>query len=250
MDFRILKHNGFIGETHAVVVRNEKTVRIPYGDEVLIVQYARSRKERLKPLRESALTPLPLLSKSGVVTHFRPNFGYCRWPPPPAVAAISTPSTAPTSSHRLHHITFAASSPSHPPPSRHHHHSSITPPRHAPHHPNVTTPTMAIISNSQHHLHHCNHLTTDAPSSRHHDHATKKGVVGLTDHQQGCIWLPHQAPRDKENHKKDKIGSKLDKNEKRGEAGKSQKQLHLKEEEKPKKTKKEWPKTHTRIKSY
>nr|GFA85159.1 hypothetical protein [Tanacetum cinerariifolium] len=43
---------------------------------------------------------------------------------------------------------------------------------------------------------------------------------------------------------------KTDKNEKRGEAGKSLKQLQLKEEEKPKKTKKEWLKTHTRIKSY
>nr|GEU67666.1 hypothetical protein [Tanacetum cinerariifolium] len=54
----------------------------------------------------------------------------------------------------------------------------------------------------------------------------------------------------KENQEKDKIGSKPDKNGKRGEAGKSLKQLQLKEEEKPKKTKKEWPKTHTRIKSY
>nr|GEW92919.1 ribonuclease H-like domain-containing protein [Tanacetum cinerariifolium] len=54
----------------------------------------------------------------------------------------------------------------------------------------------------------------------------------------------------KENQEKDKIGSKPDKNGKRGEAKKSQKQLQLKEEEKPKKTKKEWPKTHARIKSY
>nr|GEU47689.1 hypothetical protein [Tanacetum cinerariifolium] len=46
------------------------------------------------------------------------------------------------------------------------------------------------------------------------------------------------------------IWTKPDKNGKRGEAGKSQKQLQLKEEEKPKKTKKEWPKTHARIKSY
>nr|GFC97506.1 hypothetical protein [Tanacetum cinerariifolium] len=50
----------------------------------------------------------------------------------------------------------------------------------------------------------------------------------------------------KENQEKDKIGSKPDKNGKRVEAGKSLKQLQLKEEEKPKKTKKEWPKTHTR----
>nr|GFA74119.1 hypothetical protein [Tanacetum cinerariifolium] len=54
----------------------------------------------------------------------------------------------------------------------------------------------------------------------------------------------------KKTKKKDKIGSKPDKNGKRSEAEKSQKQLQLKEEEKPKKTKKEWPKTHARIKSY
>nr|GEW41169.1 retrovirus-related Pol polyprotein from transposon TNT 1-94 [Tanacetum cinerariifolium] len=54
----------------------------------------------------------------------------------------------------------------------------------------------------------------------------------------------------KENQKKDKIGSKPDKNGKRGKAGRSLKQLQLKEEEKPKKTKKEWPKTRARIKSY
>nr|GEY45734.1 hypothetical protein [Tanacetum cinerariifolium] len=50
----------------------------------------------------------------------------------------------------------------------------------------------------------------------------------------------------KENQEKDKIESKPDKNGKRVEAGKSLKQLQLKEEEKLKKTKKEWPKTHTR----
>nr|GFB52313.1 hypothetical protein [Tanacetum cinerariifolium] len=54
----------------------------------------------------------------------------------------------------------------------------------------------------------------------------------------------------KERQEKDKIGSKPNKNGKRDEARKSLKQLQLKEEEKPKKTKKEWPKTHTRIKSY
>nr|GEV60493.1 hypothetical protein [Tanacetum cinerariifolium] len=54
----------------------------------------------------------------------------------------------------------------------------------------------------------------------------------------------------KENQEKDKIGLKPNKNRKRGEAGRSLKQLHLKEEEKTKKTKKEWPKTHARIKSY
>nr|GFB48240.1 hypothetical protein [Tanacetum cinerariifolium] len=42
----------------------------------------------------------------------------------------------------------------------------------------------------------------------------------------------------KENQEKDKIGSKPDKNEKRGEAGKSLKQLQWIKEEKPKKTQK------------
>nr|GEU63787.1 uncharacterized mitochondrial protein AtMg00810-like [Tanacetum cinerariifolium] len=51
----------------------------------------------------------------------------------------------------------------------------------------------------------------------------------------------------KENQEKYKIGSKPDKNGKRDEDEKSLKQLQLKEEEKPKKTKKEWPKTHTRL---
>nr|GFA94552.1 hypothetical protein [Tanacetum cinerariifolium] len=66
-------------------------------------------------------------------------------------------------------------------------------------------------------------------------------------------FLPSSTSSDnevKENQEKDKIGSKPDKNGKRGEARKSQKQLRLKEEEKLKKTKKEWPKTHARIKSY
>nr|GEZ58839.1 hypothetical protein [Tanacetum cinerariifolium] len=54
----------------------------------------------------------------------------------------------------------------------------------------------------------------------------------------------------KEKHEKDKIGSKPNKNGKRDEAGKSLKLLQWIKEEKPKKTKKEWPKTHTRIKSY
>nr|GEV62583.1 hypothetical protein [Tanacetum cinerariifolium] len=49
----------------------------------------------------------------------------------------------------------------------------------------------------------------------------------------------------KENQEKDKIGSKPDKNEKRGEAGKSLKQLQWVEEEKLSKTQKEWPKTQT-----
>nr|GFA33448.1 hypothetical protein [Tanacetum cinerariifolium] len=53
----------------------------------------------------------------------------------------------------------------------------------------------------------------------------------------------------KENSKKDKIRTKTDKNEKRGEAGKSQKQLQWIEEEKLKKTEKEGPKMQTHAKS-
>nr|GEY77280.1 hypothetical protein [Tanacetum cinerariifolium] len=52
---------------------------------------------------------------------------------------------------------------------------------------------------------------------------------------------PTKEPQVKEYQKKDKIGSKPDKNRKRGEAGKSQKQLQWKEEEKLKKTQKEGP---------
>nr|GEW71758.1 integrase, catalytic region, zinc finger, CCHC-type, peptidase aspartic, catalytic [Tanacetum cinerariifolium] len=50
----------------------------------------------------------------------------------------------------------------------------------------------------------------------------------------------------KENQEKDKIGSKPDKNRKRVKVGKSLKQLQWIKEEKPKKTQKEWSKTHTR----
>nr|GEX93057.1 hypothetical protein [Tanacetum cinerariifolium] len=72
------------------------------------------------------------------------------------------------------------------------------------------------------------------------------------------IKIPHtrllrvltQCYEVKENQENDKIRSKPDKNGKHGEARKSLKQLQLKEDEKPKKTKKEWPKTHTGIKSY
>nr|GFB15042.1 retrovirus-related Pol polyprotein LINE-1 [Tanacetum cinerariifolium] len=48
----------------------------------------------------------------------------------------------------------------------------------------------------------------------------------------GPDQIPTEAWRLKKTKKKDKIGSKPDKNGKRGEAGKSQKQLQLKEEEK------------------
>nr|GFA92299.1 reverse transcriptase domain-containing protein [Tanacetum cinerariifolium] len=53
----------------------------------------------------------------------------------------------------------------------------------------------------------------------------------------------------KENHKKDKIESKPDKNGKRVEAGKSLKQLQWVEEEKLNKTQKEWPETQTQSKA-
>nr|GEU51370.1 hypothetical protein [Tanacetum cinerariifolium] len=77
----------------------------------------------------------------------------------------------------------------------------------------------------------------------------KKQTFGLVRTQRQTLRAVSSV-RVKENKENDKIGSKPDKNGKRGEAGKSQKQLQLKEEEKPKKTKKEWPKTHARIKSY
>nr|GEU66516.1 hypothetical protein [Tanacetum cinerariifolium] len=53
----------------------------------------------------------------------------------------------------------------------------------------------------------------------------------------------------KENQEKDKIGSKPDKNGKRGEAEKSLKQLQWVKEEKLSKTQKEWPKTQTQSKA-
>nr|GEY96143.1 hypothetical protein [Tanacetum cinerariifolium] len=56
-------------------------------------------------------------------------------------------------------------------------------------------------------------------------------------------------PKVKENPKKDKIGSKPDKNGKRGEAEKSQKQLQWIEQGKLKKKKKEGPKMQTHAKS-
>nr|GFA20005.1 hypothetical protein [Tanacetum cinerariifolium] len=53
----------------------------------------------------------------------------------------------------------------------------------------------------------------------------------------------------KENQEKDKIGSKPDKNEKRGEARNSLKQLQWVEEEKLNKTQKEWPKMQIQSKA-
>nr|GFA45426.1 hypothetical protein [Tanacetum cinerariifolium] len=54
----------------------------------------------------------------------------------------------------------------------------------------------------------------------------------------------------KDRQEKDKIGSKPDKNGKRDEAGKSQKQLLSREQEKLKKMQKEEPKMHTPTKNY
>nr|GFB34539.1 hypothetical protein [Tanacetum cinerariifolium] len=54
-----------------------------------------------------------------------------------------------------------------------------------------------------------------------------------------------EPPKVKEYQEKDKIGSKPDKNGKRGEAGKSQKQLQWIEEEKLKKMQKEGPEMQT-----
>nr|GEZ27916.1 hypothetical protein [Tanacetum cinerariifolium] len=60
---------------------------------------------------------------------------------------------------------------------------------------------------------------------------------------------PDNEDEVKENSKKNKIGSKPDKNEKRGEAGKSQKQLQWIEEEKLNKMQKEGPKMQIHAKS-
>nr|GEV64685.1 hypothetical protein [Tanacetum cinerariifolium] len=59
----------------------------------------------------------------------------------------------------------------------------------------------------------------------------------------------HPLNNVKENQKKDKIGSKSDKNGKRGEARKSQKQLQSIEKEKLKKMQVEWPdmQNHTKL---
>nr|GFB50325.1 hypothetical protein [Tanacetum cinerariifolium] len=59
---------------------------------------------------------------------------------------------------------------------------------------------------------------------------------------------PSDCSQLKRNSKKDKIRSKPDKNGKRGEAGKSQKQLQWIEEEKLNKTQKEGPKTQINAK--
>nr|GEW94819.1 RNA-directed DNA polymerase, eukaryota, reverse transcriptase zinc-binding domain protein [Tanacetum cinerariifolium] len=61
-----------------------------------------------------------------------------------------------------------------------------------------------------------------------------------------AIEILERAHMVKENQEKDKIRSKPDKNGKRDEAEKSLKQLQWIKEEKPKKTQKEWSKTHTR----
>nr|GEX00120.1 nucleotide-binding, alpha-beta plait [Tanacetum cinerariifolium] len=109
-------------------------------------------------------------------------------------------------------------------------------------------------------------LARQAPTAFHelqglladHDYMIKQSVLIIPSQtrssQQGSITTTSgtssqirssQQDLVKENQEKDKIGSKPDKNRKRGEAGKSLNQLQLEEEEKPKKTKKEWPKTHT-----
>nr|GEW98211.1 hypothetical protein [Tanacetum cinerariifolium] len=65
---------------------------------------------------------------------------------------------------------------------------------------------------------------------------------------QGVKLCKLESYKVKENQEKDKIGLKPDKNEKRGEAGKSLKQLQWIEKEKLNKTQKEWPKTQTQSK--
>nr|GEU34732.1 hypothetical protein [Tanacetum cinerariifolium] len=43
-----------LAENHAVIVRDEKTVRIPYGDEVLIVQCNKNKNNEDKKLHSNA----------------------------------------------------------------------------------------------------------------------------------------------------------------------------------------------------
>nr|GEU44374.1 hypothetical protein [Tanacetum cinerariifolium] len=62
-------------------------------------------------------------------------------------------------------------------------------------------------------------------------------------------WRRRRPEKVKENQEKDKIGSKLDKNGKRIEAGKSLKQLQWVEKEKLSKTQKEWPKMQIQSKA-
>nr|GEX12666.1 ribonuclease H-like domain-containing protein [Tanacetum cinerariifolium] len=68
------------------------------------------------------------------------------------------------------------------------------------------------------------------------------------------IWLRVQQMMKvsvvKNKRENDKIGTKPDKNGKRGENRKSQEQSQWIKREKPNKTKKEWSKTQTRSKSY
>nr|GEZ73105.1 hypothetical protein [Tanacetum cinerariifolium] len=104
------------------------------------------------------------------------------------------------------------------------------------------------------------------------DHRGYLGIMDMINDQDIEHMIPPTPPRDtkppiglpislsssssvgssspvKENQENDKIGSKPDKNEKRGEAGKSLKQLQWVEEEKLNKTQKEWPETQTQSKA-
>nr|GEW57477.1 hypothetical protein [Tanacetum cinerariifolium] len=77
-----------------------------------------------------------------------------------------------------------------------------------------------------------------------------KLMITLASHQEKTHdLLSHRCGTVKENKEKDEIGSKLDKNRKGGEAGKSLKQLQLIEREKLNKTQKEWPEMQTQSKA-
>nr|GEX97739.1 hypothetical protein [Tanacetum cinerariifolium] len=113
------------------------------------------------------------------------------------------------------------------------------------------------------HHHHGSHLSTairPPPHCHNPTDATLVTTVATTAATMAAIVPPHRHHATniytttfisflfqvKENQEKDKIGSKPDKNGKRGEARKSLKQLQWIKEEKPKKTQIEWSKTHTR----
>nr|GEV91613.1 hypothetical protein [Tanacetum cinerariifolium] len=105
---------------------------------------------------------------------------------------------------------------------------------------------MAITCTSKVHI---NHLYINHAGCKHmNDGAWTEYVSGgVTLLSISSTKHNERSLRVKENQEKDKIGSKPDKNRKRVKARKSLKQLQWIKEEKPKKTQKEWSKTHTRV---
>nr|GEU30025.1 reverse transcriptase domain-containing protein [Tanacetum cinerariifolium] len=74
------------------------------------------------------------------------------------------------------------------------------------------------------------------------DEFTKVMLTYCVTHRLATVYHPQTSGQVKEKQEKDKIGIKPDKNEKRGEAGKSQKQLQSRKKEKLKKMQVEGPK--------